>query len=82
MIRERECELCGKKYMPTGNRQKFCDGCKSNATPKKKTGSGFRERVCAECGDQFKPKGARTRICDKCKSDPRHKKQGGKTPPP
>ena len=82
MKRPRECEKCGKTYTPAGNRQKFCDACRGNATPGKKAGSGYREKVCAECGDQFKPAGARSRICNKCKSDHRHNKPEVKTPPP
>lgn len=50
-IRAKECEICGGKYIPTSNRQKYCQACaglmkKSGGDKEKAKAKARYERQC------------------------------------
>lgn len=50
-LKQRECEICGKKYTPKKEWQKFCgQNCKLEH---------HRWAVCPKCGHRFKNKGVK-----------------------
>ena len=42
-IKPKECNICGKKYVPTSRNQKYCPDCRSSMTHKKLTEERMRK---------------------------------------
>lgn len=42
-IKPKECNICGKKYVPTSRNQKYCPDCRSSITHKKLTEERMRK---------------------------------------
>ena len=52
------CELCGKPFEPSSNRQRFCCESHREEQERRESERRFRSRVivCAVCGKAFHPK--------------------------
>jgi hypothetical protein len=55
----RVCELCGRSFVPTGSRQRFC----TSEHREQHYNEGPRTRECRLCGARFTPTNGRQRFC-------------------
>ena len=57
------CVECGRVYVPTSNRQKFCPRCRFKAAPR--PGTTYGTRMCVVCGGTFEARAHNQRFCGK-----------------
>lgn len=84
----RVCIVCGKKYIPTVSRQKYCSyQCRYNAeyqAQRKRLGLSREEipkKICVICGKVYTPtmRGARLKYCSpQCRDVGRHRTRSAK----
>ena len=70
-MKGRKCELCGKRFAPTNNRQIYCSAAcarhvkdrRASARKSAARAAARAGRVCPVCGKPFTPKNARGTYC-------------------
>ena len=70
-MKGRKCELCGKRFAPTNNRQIYCSAAcarrvkdrRASARKSSARAAARAGRVCPVCGKPFTPKNARGTYC-------------------
>ena len=74
-MKGRKCELCGARFSPTNNRQRYCSPkCRRRAKNRRDServkasrAAARAGRVCPVCGKPFTPKNSRGKYCSvKC----------------
>jgi uncharacterized Zn ribbon protein len=57
------CNRCGKEYVPTGAKQKYCRECrKNNYIP-----HPIRTRICNRCKKEYMPTSSVQKYCEECR---------------